>query len=414
MSLDPKERDALLSELRRRTTTPGFHFLDSDHLSRLNEARSTGAPIVSLYLEMTPEARLGTTWKTTLKDLCDRALEDAGEHKKAVQAECDRISDALEAGLPRTGRGVVFFACEEIGLFEQLGTAIALPNEVQVTDNPYVRPLARIRDENDRFVIALLSMHKSRFFFAQIGLVEEVYELEGEEFAVTDLVSKDQKQDRKAELRRQQAQRSAHALELITKTLEARHVLYSAPADMEADFLDKLDQQTREKVGGGFACDTEATTAEVSEAAEPSQREVEAREEIETLGRVQELLSSRAVGGLEDTLDMLNQQRVMTLVVDDAQTIPGGIDHTIGDAHDPNRRDVRSDRRRDQRGPGPDRVDARQGDGARRQPRVGPQRRRSGGPRRARTGRCYPAVLGRPRGRARDGTTGTGSSPRSR
>ena len=329
-ALDPKERDALLAELRRRTTTPGFHYLDSDHLSRLNEARSTGAPIVSLYLEMTPEARLGSTWKTTLKDLCDKATADAGDHKKAVQAECERISDALEAGLPRTGRGVVFFACQEIGLFEQLGTAIDLPNEVHVTDNPYVRPLARVRDENDRFVIALLSMHKSRFFFAQIGLVEEVYELEGEEFAVTDLVSKDQKQDRKAELRRQQSHRSAHALDLISKTLEARHILYSAPADMEADFLDKLDQATSQKVAGGFACDTLASTAEVADAAEASQREVEAREEIETLERVQELLSSRAVAGLEDTLDMLNQQRVMTLVVDDALTIPGGIDPSSG------------------------------------------------------------------------------------
>ena len=329
-SLAPKERDALLAELRRRTTTPGFHFLSADHLARLNEARSDGAPIVSLYLEMTPEARLGTTWETTFKDLCERAMDGAGEHKKAVEAECERIREALEAGLPRTGRGVVFFACQEIGLFEQLGTAIDLPNEVHVGDNPYVRPLARVRDENDRFAIALLSMHKSRFFFAQIGLVEEVYELDGEEFAVTDLVSKDQKQDRKAELRRQQAQRSAHALGLIAQTLEARHVLYSAPADMEADFLDKLDQATAQKVAGNFACDTLATTAELAEAAEAAQREVEAREEIETLGKVQELLSSRAVAGLDDTLDMLNQQRVMTLVVDDAQTIPGGIDPSSG------------------------------------------------------------------------------------
>lgn len=330
-TLAPDARDALLAELRRRTTTPGFHFLSADHLARLNDARSTGAPIVSLYMELTPEARLGTTWATTLKDLCERAEKQAGDGQKAaVRAECDRIHAALENGLPRTGRGVAFFACEEIGLFEQLGTAITLPNEVHVDDNPYVRPLARVRDENDRFAIALLSMHKSRFFFSQIGLVEEVYEIEGEEFAVTDLVSKDQKQDRKAKLRKQQAQRSAHALELITKTLDARHVVYSAPADMEADFLDALDQSTRQRVAGSFACDTLATTAEVAEAALDLQREVETKEEIETIEKVQELLSSRAVAGLDETLDMLNQQRVMTLVVDDSATIPGGIDTDSG------------------------------------------------------------------------------------
>ena len=330
-NLSPDDRDALLKELRRRTTSPGFHFLSADHLSRLNEARSDGAPIVSLYLEMTPEARIGTTWATNLKDLCERAVGDAdGDHKAAVKRECERVQEALDAGIPRTGRGVAFFACEEQDLFEQIGTAVTLPNSVHVGDNPYVRPLARVRDENDRFVLALLSMHKSRFFFSQIGLVEEVYELEGEEFAVTDLVSKDQKQDRKAELRRQQAQRSAHALELIAKTLEARHVLYSAPADMEADFLDKLDQATRQKVAGNFPCDTNASTSEVADAAEAMQREVEEKEEVETLGKVQELLSSRAVAGLDDTLDMLNQQRVMTLVVDGDQTIPGGVDATSG------------------------------------------------------------------------------------
>ena len=329
-TLDPNERDALLAELRRRTTTPGFHFLSADHLQELNETRSDGAPIVSLYLELTPEARIGSTWQTTLKDLCEQAVSQAGDHADAVRGECDRIAAALEAGLPKTGRGVAFFACESQGLFQQLGTAITLPSEVHVTDNPYVRPLARVRDENDRFVIALLSMHKSRFFFSQIGLVEEVYEIEGEEFAVTDLVSKDQKQDRKAKLRKQQAQRSAHALELIAKTLDARHVVYSAPADMEADFLDGLNQGVRQRVAGSFACDTLATTAEVAEAAEPVQREVEAREEMETVGKVQELLSSRAVAGLDDTLDMLNQQRVMTLVVDDATTIPGGVDETSG------------------------------------------------------------------------------------
>ena len=329
-TLAPDARDALLAELRRRTTTPGFHFLSTEHLQRLNDAQSSDGPVLSLYMELTPEARIGETWRTTFKDLRDRALADAGGREKAVDAELNRIEEALAGGLPRTGRGLAFFACEGIGLFEQLGTAITLPNAVFVTDNPHVRPLARVRDENDRFVIALLSAHKSRFFFAQIGLVEEVYDLEGQELAVTDFASKDQRQDMKADLRRTHAQRTAHAAELITKTLEARHLIYSAPADMEADFLDALNQATRQRVAGQFGCDTMASTAEVAEAALPLQREVEAREELETLGKVQELLSSRAVAGLDATLDMLNQQRVMTLVVDDDATLPGGVDRQSG------------------------------------------------------------------------------------
>ena len=328
-TLAPDARDGLLAELRRRTTTPGYHFLSPEHLQELNDTQSDGAPIVSLYMELTPEMRVNESWMTVFKDLRDRALSSCGrDDTPAIKGELERIEAALRSGLPRTGRGVAFFASESMGLFRQLGTAIELPNAVHLDRTPYIRPLARIRDENDRFVIALLSAHKSRFFFAQIGLVEEVYDLDGEELAITDFATKDQRQDIKADLRKTQAQKSAHALQLITDTLGARHVVYSAPADMEADFLDRLDQATRQRVAASFACDTSATTAEVATAAEAVQREVEAREELETIGKVEELLSTRAVAGLDDTLDMLNQQRVMTLLIDDDVRMAGGIEPT--------------------------------------------------------------------------------------
>jgi hypothetical protein len=329
-TLSPQERDALLAELRRRTTTPGFHFLSPDHLQRLNAATSDGAPVVSLFLELSPEMRMAGTWETAFKDLRTRALAEADGQERAVRAEFDRIEAALAAGLPRTGRGVAFFACEAIGLFEQIGTAVALPNEVHVNRAPYVRPLARVRDEHDRFAVALISLTKSRFFFAQIGLVEEVFDLAGQGVEVTDFASKDQRQDIKADLRRAMAQRSAHALDLIVETLGARHVLYSTPPDMEGPFLDALPQGTRARVAAAFGCDVQASPAEVAERAEAVQREVEAREEMETLKKLAELRTTRAVVGLDATLDMLNQQRVMTLVVNDDLRLEGGVDDTSG------------------------------------------------------------------------------------
>lgn len=328
-ALAPDVRDALVAELTTRTTTPGFHFLSPDHLARLNGTVSDGAPVVSLFLDLGPEQRMGETWRLAFRDLREQAEASAPkEHRRAVAADLDRIEEALAVGLPRTGRGVAFFACGETGLFEQIGTAVALPTTVHLDRSAYVRPLARVRDENDRFVIALVSAHKSRFFFAQIGLVEEVYTLTGEELAVTDFVSKDQRQDIQAELRRQHALRSAHAADLIVRELGARHLIYSVSPDMETDFLDRLEQATRQKVAGSFGCEIHATTPEVASAAESLQREVEAREEMETLGRVQELLSTRAVAGLADTVEMLNQQRVMTLLIDDEATVPGGLDAT--------------------------------------------------------------------------------------
>ncbi len=331
-ALAPDLRDALIAELEERTTAPGFHYLDAEHLTELAAIESADAPILSLFMKLTPEMRVGDGWQIAFKDVARQALEHAhGQYDPAdVQRELHRIEDALRRGIPRTGRGVVFYACEAIGLFRQFGIAIDIPSTSYVDRRPYVRPLVRVRDEHDRFGIAVLSQKQMRFFFSQIGLVEEVFELEGREILTSDFQTKDQRQDKQAEYRKEQAKRAAHALQLLAKKLDVRHLIYSCPADMEAPFLDSLEQHTRERIAASFQCDINASTAEIADKAMPIQREVEEREEMETLEQVQALLTTKAVAGLEETLDMLNQQRVMTLLLDDGQQIPGGIDRETG------------------------------------------------------------------------------------
>ena len=331
-ALTPELRDTLIAELEERTTSPGFHYLDADHLQELAAIESPEAPILSFFMELTPEMRVGDAWHITFKDLAKRALDGLnGSYEPApVQRELDRVEEALRAGIPRTGRGLVFYACEEIGLFRQFGTAIALPNTTYVDRRPYVRPLVRVRDEHDRFLLVVLSQKQMRFFFSQIGLVEEVFELEGREVLTADFASKDQRQDKQQAYRKEQAQRAAHATQLLVKELGIRHVIHACPADMEANYLDALDQPTRERIAAAFQCDIHASVAEVAQKAEPIQREVEEREELETLDKVAQLLTTRAVAGLDATLDMLNQQRVMTLLIDDDVEISGGIDRQTG------------------------------------------------------------------------------------
>ncbi|MEM1041582.1 MAG: peptide chain release factor 1 [Bacteroidota bacterium] len=331
-ALTPDLRDALIAELEERTTAPGFHYLDANHLTDLAAIESASAPVLSLFMSLTPEMRIGDGWQIAFKDIARRALEHAdGQYDRAtVQNELSHIEEALRRGIPRTGRGLAFYACEALGLFRQFGLAIDIPSTAYVDRRPYVRPLVRVRDEHDRFGIAVLSQKQMRFFFSQIGLVEEVFELEGREILTTDFQTKDQRQDKQAEYRKEQAKRAAHALQLLANKLDVRHLVYSSPADMEAPFLDALEQHTRDRIAASFQCEINASTAEIAEKAEPIQREVEEKEELETLEQVQALLTTKAVAGIEDTLDMLNQQRVMTLLLDDEQQIPGGIDRETG------------------------------------------------------------------------------------
>lgn len=327
-ALTPELRDTLIKELHDRTTTPGFHYLDADHISELAAITSSKAPILSLFMALTPEMRVGDGWQIAFKDLARSAVEKLnGRFDLAtVRRELSRVEEALRTGLPRTGRAVTFYACEDIGLFRQFGLAVELPNMAYVDDRPYVRPLVRLRDEHDRFGIALLSQKQMRFFFSQIGLVEEVFEISGREILTADHASKDQRQDKQSEYRRDQARRAAHAVQLLSEQLSIRHIIYSAPTDMDGPFVEALDQATGNKVAAQFACDIHATSAEVANKAEPVQRAVEEREELETVALARELMTTRAVAGIDDTIEMLNQQRVQTLILDDDVRIPGGID----------------------------------------------------------------------------------------
>ncbi|MEL7170772.1 MAG: hypothetical protein AAGN64_15615, partial [Bacteroidota bacterium] len=100
--LSAEQRDAFIQELHARTTSPGFHFLSAEHLQELNGLVSDGAPVLSLYMTLDPEARSGDAWRITFKDLSRQALTLADEQdadRAAVQAELDRIEAALERAL---------------------------------------------------------------------------------------------------------------------------------------------------------------------------------------------------------------------------------------------------------------------------------------------------------------------------
>jgi hypothetical protein len=71
--------------------------------------------------------------------------------------------------------------------------SLPLPDGAHLGPRPYVRPLARTRDEHDRFVLAVLSQELSRFFVSQIGQIEEVFRVKSQRLRnmLTDRVARD-------------------------------------------------------------------------------------------------------------------------------------------------------------------------------------------------------------------------------
>ena len=165
---------------------------------------------------------------------------------------------------------MAFFTCPTGELWRQIALSLPLPDCAHVGSRPYIRPLARTRDEHDRFILALLSLDRSRFFVSQIGQVEEVFEVRGER-AVP-----------KPEATRNEARVLARMAELVLAQFEGRHLLLSAAPELRAEFINHLGESAQHNLGTEFSVDIHAGPAAIAAAAEPAQRAIEEREEVET------------------------------------------------------------------------------------------------------------------------------------
>lgn len=318
----PGLRDRILDQLRQRMDDPSYRLLTPLHLRALAEIESPAAPILSLYLQLTPERRVGGAWRAAFASLVDSAEKRLADPAlgRRLRAEAGRVEQALAAELPRLGRGAAFFVCEPAGLWRQIALSVPLPDRIHFGPRLYLRPLVRTRDEHDRFVLALLSRERSRFFASQIGQAEEVYRVKGPRLRgmLTDRVPRDRRDVLATQVMKDEARLLARVAELVFAQFEARYLLVSAPPELRTAFAEALPKAIQAQLGPPFEIDAEADLSAVAAAAGPVQRMIEAREEVATLRRMIDAGPGQAAWGVQAVLDLLCEGRVMTLAVEDA------------------------------------------------------------------------------------------------
>ena len=176
------------------------------------------------------------------------------------------------------------FTCRKLGLWRQIAVSVPLPDGAYVGSSPYLRPLVRTRDEHDRFVLALLSQERSRFFVSQIGQVDEVFRVKGQRLRklLTDRVPRDRKDALVIEAMKNEARVLAHVAELVLTQFEGRYLLIAGAPELRAAVTQHLPIAVQQQLGCECSADIHAPPAEVAKAAEPAQRD-RGREEVTTV-----------------------------------------------------------------------------------------------------------------------------------
>jgi hypothetical protein len=221
----PEIRDRILAKLQAPADRTSYQMLTPARLRALVDIESPRAPVVSFYLQLSPHRRVRRVWHAAFNSHASATLKRVASRREreALKEEIDRIEGALRAGLPALGRGVAFFTCEAVGLWQQIAVAVPLTDGVHLGPRPHIRPLVRTRDEHDRFVLALLSLEHSRFFISQIGQVQEVLQVKGQSLkrVLTERALRDRGDVLDSEAARNEARLLAHAAELVLAQFEA-------------------------------------------------------------------------------------------------------------------------------------------------------------------------------------------------
>src|SRR5579871_6099147 len=110
--LSPELRERIAENVRARTQNHSYSLLSPEHFRGLVRLDTGGAPLVSLYLQLTPERRVGRAWHSgfsalihTIPQTTDRAV------RAAAESDIQAIERALNDQLPELGRGAAFFVC---------------------------------------------------------------------------------------------------------------------------------------------------------------------------------------------------------------------------------------------------------------------------------------------------------------
>jgi Bacterial archaeo-eukaryotic release factor family 10 len=150
-----------------------------DLLRKLANFDPGGALVLSVYLDMRPHGD-SPAIRPSLIVLADRfrqiekTLLPRGAALDNFRLDANRVQRFLDEHAGPWLQGVAMFACNSHQLFEVIETGVPFENQVVLEPVPDLFQLARLVDEQETAVVALVDTNTTRLFVTRSGFLEEV------------------------------------------------------------------------------------------------------------------------------------------------------------------------------------------------------------------------------------------------
>jgi peptide chain release factor subunit 1 len=150
-------------------------------LRRLADLEPSELPVLSIYLDMRPQAtgqrpgrRAGLIVLRDRMREIERTYWPRGADYDSFTADRERIDEFLGQQLDESAQGVAIFACSGDGLWETVTSGVPFRDSVSAGPLPDLFQLARLIDEHEAAVAALVDSNTCRLFVTRTGRLSEV------------------------------------------------------------------------------------------------------------------------------------------------------------------------------------------------------------------------------------------------
>lgn len=149
-------------------------------MRRLAEVESPDAPVLSIYVDVRPEAHGEVPGRRpeliVVRDRLNEIRSTYRAHDPArlsLDADAERIERDVQDQPRDAGEGLAIFACHAHDLWETLVSPVPFENQVAAGPTVDLFQLAELLDESEAFVIALVDTNTCRLFVTRRGSLVE-------------------------------------------------------------------------------------------------------------------------------------------------------------------------------------------------------------------------------------------------
>lgn len=293
-----------------------------DDIKRLAALHSTKGTLISLYLNWERcDGAHGKRIRSILKKREREILQglNSEDLQRGIKEDFREISSHLRKGFPPGTQGVCVFACSALGLFDIHGFPFPFKTQVVVGTRSFLLPLARVSDEFDHGLAALVDTESARLFEIAGSIILKEQSMESE-------VPGRHAQGGWAQMRYQrhiEDHRDRHHREVadvLTKWVDescVSHVILGGQERILANLQEFLPDRVRRRIMASLPLDIRTPRDEVlKRVRERLQSDKERAHEALVQDLLNQVLTDGpAVVGMEPTIEALNEGRVGRLVI---------------------------------------------------------------------------------------------------